>query len=62
MIIEPKIRGFVCITAHPNGCAQKVANEVAVAKASQITFGPKNVLVIGYPLELLQHSVAAQIL
>lgn len=47
MIIEPKIRGFVCITAHPNGCAQKVANEVAVAKASQITFGPKNVLVIG---------------
>lgn len=47
MIIEPKIRGFVCITAHPNGCAQKVKNEVAVAEASPIRSGPKKVLVIG---------------
>lgn len=47
MIIEPKIRGFVCITAHPNGCAQKVKNEVAVAEASPIKSGPKKVLVIG---------------
>ena len=47
MIIEPKIRGFVCITAHPNGCAQKVKNEVAVAEASPIKSGPKRVLVIG---------------
>ena len=47
MIIEPKIRGFVCITAHPNGCAQKVKNEVDVAEASPIKSGPKRVLVIG---------------
>jgi enoyl-[acyl-carrier protein] reductase/trans-2-enoyl-CoA reductase (NAD+) len=47
MIIEPKIRGFVCITAHPEGCAKKVADEIAVAKASPIQSGPKKVLVIG---------------
>ena len=47
MIIEPKIRGFVCITAHPDGCAQKVRNEVAVAEASPIKSGPRKVLVIG---------------
>ena len=46
MIIEPKIRGFVCITAHPEGCAKKVADEIAIAKASSIESGPK-VLVIG---------------
>ena len=47
MIIEPKIRGFVCITAHPDGCAKKVADEIAIAKASSIESGPKKVLVIG---------------
>lgn len=47
MIVEPKIRGFVCITAHPEGCAKKVAQEIAVAKASPIQSGPKKVLVIG---------------
>lgn len=47
MIIEPKIRGFVCITAHPEGCAKKVAEEIAIAKASSIESGPKKVLVIG---------------
>ena len=47
MIIEPKIRGFVCITAHPEGCAKKVAQEIAIAKASPIKYGPKKVLVIG---------------
>lgn len=47
MIIEPKIRGFVCITAHPEGCAHKVQQEIEVAKASLIKEGPKKVLVIG---------------
>ena len=47
MIIEPKIRGFVCITAHPDGCAKKVADEIAKAKANSIDNGPKKVLVIG---------------
>ncbi len=47
MIIKPKIRGFVCITAHPEGCAKKVKQEIQVAKASLIKEGPKKVLVIG---------------
>ena len=47
MIIEPKIRGFVCITAHPEGCAKKVQKEIEVAKATQVNGGPKKVLVIG---------------
>jgi len=47
MIIQPKIRGFVCITAHPEGCEKKVQNEIAIAKASPVAEGPKKVLVIG---------------
>ncbi len=47
MIIQPKIRGFVCITSHPEGCAKKVAQEITKAKATTMSKGPKNVLVIG---------------
>lgn len=47
MIIKPRIRGFVCITAHPEGCAAKVAQEIEVARAAKQTGGPKRVLVIG---------------
>lgn len=47
MIIKPRIRGFVCITAHPEGCAAKVAHEIEVARAAKQAGGPKRVLVIG---------------
>ncbi len=50
MIVKPRIRGFVCITAHPEGCAAKVAQEINVAKAATRDAGapgPKRVLVIG---------------
>lgn len=47
MIIKPRIRGFVCITAHPDGCAAKVAREIDVARAARCGGGPKKVLVIG---------------
>jgi enoyl-[acyl-carrier protein] reductase/trans-2-enoyl-CoA reductase (NAD+) len=47
MIIKPRIRGFVCITAHPEGCAAKVAQEIEVARAAKQAGGPKRVLVIG---------------
>lgn len=46
MIIEPKIRGFICTTAHPNGCAESVDRQIAYAKAHPAPAG-KNVLVIG---------------
>ncbi|MES2658560.1 MAG: enoyl-ACP reductase FabV [Verrucomicrobiota bacterium] len=48
MIIAPKIRGFICTTAHPEGCAKHVAEQVAVVKSrGLIENGPKKVLVIG---------------
>ena len=47
MIVRPRIRGFVCITAHPVGCAARVQQEIEVAKAARQNGGPKNVLVIG---------------
>jgi enoyl-[acyl-carrier protein] reductase/trans-2-enoyl-CoA reductase (NAD+) len=48
MIIKPRIRGFVCITAHPAGCAAHVREWVDVVKArGPIPGGPRKVLVIG---------------
>lgn len=48
MIVSPKIRGFICTTAHPEGCAKHVAEQIAVVKGrGPIDGGPKKVLVIG---------------
>jgi enoyl-[acyl-carrier protein] reductase/trans-2-enoyl-CoA reductase (NAD+) len=47
MIIKPRIRGFVCITSHPEGCAAKVRQEIDVALAAKKECGPKKVLVLG---------------
>jgi len=47
MIVKPRIRGFVCITAHPKGCEAKVRKEIEVAKAARKEGGPKKVLVVG---------------
>lgn len=48
MIVAPKIRGFICTTAHPEGCAKHVADQISVVKnRGLIENGPKKVLVIG---------------
>ncbi|MDR1303560.1 MAG: trans-2-enoyl-CoA reductase family protein [Puniceicoccales bacterium] len=48
MIIRPKIRGFICITAHPEGCRQNVLEQINYVKAQgKIADSPKKVLVIG---------------
>jgi len=48
MIVAPKIRGFICTTAHPDGCARHVAEQIAVVRGrGPIADGPKKVLVIG---------------
>jgi enoyl-[acyl-carrier protein] reductase/trans-2-enoyl-CoA reductase (NAD+) len=48
MIIKPKTRGFICTTAHPDGCAAHVQQQIDVAKAAPaLKNPPKNVLVIG---------------
>ena len=48
MVIKPKVRGFVCITAHPAGCAAHVQEWIAHVKSQPpLTRGPKKVLVLG---------------
>ncbi len=48
MIVAPKIRGFICTTAHPDGCAKHVAEQIAIVKnRGPIAKGPKKVLVVG---------------
>lgn len=48
MIVKPKIRGFICITSHPDGCAAHVQEQIDYVKSKgKIDNGPKNVLVIG---------------
>ncbi len=47
MIIEPRMRGFICLTAHPAGCEQNVKNQIAYVQSKGSIDGPKRVLVIG---------------
>lgn len=51
MIIEPKAKGFICITAHPTGCAANVSRQIESVKSKCGAFESgkdiKNVLVIG---------------
>ena len=47
MIIEPRMRGFICLTAHPDGCSQNVKNQINYIKSKGSISGPKKVLVIG---------------
>jgi len=48
MIIKPKVRGFVCVTAHPTGCAAHIQQQIDYVKSQgPIANGPKKVLVIG---------------
>jgi enoyl-[acyl-carrier protein] reductase/trans-2-enoyl-CoA reductase (NAD+) len=34
-IVSPRIRGFICTTAHPVGCARNVERQIAVARSRQ---------------------------
>lgn len=47
MIVKPRIRGFVCITAHPKGCEAKIRKEIKIAQSDKKANGPKKALVIG---------------
>ncbi|MGJ1430411.1 enoyl-ACP reductase FabV [Sphingobacterium spiritivorum] len=48
MIIQPRTRGFICLTSHPEGAAQNIKNQIEYVKSKgTITDGPKKVLVIG---------------
>ena len=48
MIIQPRTRGFICLTAHPEGAAENIKNQIDYVKSKgEIKNGPKKVLVIG---------------
>jgi enoyl-[acyl-carrier protein] reductase/trans-2-enoyl-CoA reductase (NAD+) len=48
MIIKPKIRGFICTTAHPEGCAAHVREQIEhVRSQGPLRDMPSRVLVIG---------------
>ena len=47
MIIKPRVRGFMCITAHPAGCAANVKDQIDYVQSLPPIPGPKRVLVIG---------------
>lgn len=52
MIISPKVRGFICINSHPQGCEANVQEQIDYIKSNASASladngGPKNVLIIG---------------
>jgi enoyl-[acyl-carrier protein] reductase / trans-2-enoyl-CoA reductase (NAD+) len=47
-IIQPKIKGPICTTAHPQGCRANVAEQIQFVRSQPpIAHGPARVLVIG---------------
>ena len=47
LTVAPRIRSFICLNAHPVGCAANVEREIAVATQDAPGSGLKHVLVIG---------------
>ena len=47
MIVKPKVRGFICTTAHPVGCDAEVKAQIDYVKAQPRVNGAKKALVIG---------------
>ena len=49
MIVKPRIRGFICTTAHPTGCAANVASQINYVREQGALedAGISNVLVLG---------------
>lgn len=50
MIIKPRVKGFICTTAHPLGCRENIQEQVSYALSNECRssdFSPKKVLIIG---------------
>ena len=47
MIIEPKVRDFICTTAHPDGCRENVKRQIEYTKKNGKINAQKKVLIIG---------------
>jgi enoyl-[acyl-carrier protein] reductase/trans-2-enoyl-CoA reductase (NAD+) len=47
-VVKPKVRGFVCITSHPEGCAANVRRQIEyVQSRPRLARGPRAALIIG---------------
>ena len=46
-VVQPRIRGFIAVNAHPDGCAANVRAQVATAQAQLPGVGLGSVLVVG---------------
>ncbi|HWB58240.1 MAG TPA: enoyl-ACP reductase FabV [Chthoniobacteraceae bacterium] len=48
MLIKPKVRGFICVTTHPEGCAANVREQIEYVRGKgPVKDAPKRVLVVG---------------
>ena len=47
VIVKPRIRGFICTTAHPQGCRANVEGQIASVDAAGAFEGPRKALVVG---------------
>ena len=47
MVIKPRIRGFICTTAHPVGCMKNVEDQVSYVRDRPRIRGSTNALVVG---------------
>ena len=47
MVVEPRVKDYICTTAHPVGCAENIKNQIKYVKAQPKVDGQKKVLVIG---------------
>ena len=47
MIVKPKVKGFMCTTAHPEGCRAAVKAQIDYVKSQPKAEGPKKALIIG---------------
>ncbi|MBN2619136.1 MAG: trans-2-enoyl-CoA reductase family protein [Spirochaetales bacterium] len=47
MVVEPRIRNGICMTAHPTGCALAIQKEIDYVKSQPKINGAKKVLVVG---------------
>ncbi len=47
MVVKPKIRNNVCLSAHPVGCARQVHEQIEYVRAKEPIQGSKSALIIG---------------
>ena len=48
-VVKQRSRGFICVNAHPEGCARNVERQIEVVTSRSTPWGdgPRNVLVLG---------------